>query len=558
MSSAIGEYIHLTAENYVKYGVHRKGSGAAAPNAADMVNRKRAQIRQKVSRIRQGDINGAKKLEDRLNNFLDYIDRIKEGDITDRNKAVIEQAINEMLQEQFKESLGRVNMSQADVEAMMKKPVIGTIKTPAHYAGRELGYAGTVKNRLQKLKEAMEKIKREVGYLPTKTDGTGGRTLEQIEQDILQVNNLLENMQTEVYNKLTQDKMIKSGVKIKRSTEEKELINNINDLITIYSNTEAIAEQKGMLFEMLIALIPYQFYKIGYKNAEEAFEEAVELAKKAIKQNQKGKSLAVVKYNIDFFPSKMFEKGQTGSDDDKATIKLQNILETIHTSEQKIDVILDIDGTDPETQGMTISAKNYSLGETWNKGRISVSTENSLLHFLQDENQNNFVNHWLNVVAAHEKDGHKSAPYQTKINAMRSSYNNAIKYIVFYKALTGDAFGRGGSASIPEFLVINNNKAAVGQSHVKIIPVKALLNAALAKWEENRQGFFVNTSPDVFSGYLPNDRVPETKENREYVRWGTQRIATLLVHLHQVKIHAGLNMSINSLVNLTHMSAMKF
>lgn len=555
--SAIGEYVHLTAENYIKYGVRRKSQGNKTAAAVDMMNMKRNQIRQKVAqRVKRGNIEGAKKLEDKLNNFLDYIDRVDDNDLSGQNKMIIQDTIIEMLQKQFGETLGKINMAQANVEATVQSGKIGAIKSPYHYSSRGDSYQKTVVERIKKLKDSIKKVQTELGQLPAKKDGTGGRTAEQIAKDLDYIESLLKNTKKQITDKLTKDSNIVKGMSL--SGDEKNLIADINELITIYANVQPVADQKGMLFEMLTSLVPYQFLQIGQKYSEEAFKQGIQEAKKALAKNQLGKNLATVRYGIEFFQSGMFEKGATGPKDDAATIQLKNILEKVSTSEQKIDVAIEVEGTDPEMQGMTISAKDYALGETWNKGRISVSTQNSLLHFLQDENDNDFVNHWLNVVAGHEKDGHKSAPYQAKINAMRPQYNNAIKYIVLYKALTGDAYGRGGPNAIPEFLVINNNKAGVGQQHVKIIPLQDLLFKALENFDKNnrRQGFFVELSPNLFNGntFLENDRVPETKENKEYVRWGTTRIAKLLVNLHQVKIHAGVNVS---LVNLAHMSAMQ-
>lgn len=104
---------------------------------------------------------------------------------------------------------------------------------------------------------------------------------------------------------------------------------------------------------------------------------------------------------------------------------------------------------------MGISAKNYNLDRYY----VHVLSGSSLLYMLQDLDSD-FVNHFLNLYAAHGKrEGQKNVGIDNaQLAAMKSSILPEIKLILLYKGLTGDTNGRS-SANL--FIINDSSKGKV-------------------------------------------------------------------------------------------------
>ena len=301
----------------------------------------------------------------------------------------------------------------------------------------------------------------------------------------------VKTLLTDTYQK-TWEKVNNMGMAVNKGTM-KNLIKQLNSIIDAYAAMPAIQLQNGTFFERVLQIVP----EMGQSLAEKAVDDK-------IRSYSKGQSQ--VKVQID---EKYFQ-------DQSMSINLGDITQTIRTSQNKIDVSFTW-----EDQQLNISAKNLDLGKGYKF--IHTTTGNSLLYMLQDENTD-FVNHYLNIFAAHKDRGGGS------LTAARKEVLDTLKLTLAYKGLTGDTYGR--SNAMTNVFIVNNYTG--GKNHVKVISVANLLKK-FADGKSSSLG--LRSSPtDIGTGYK-NQVVPDNRD-------GTIRIANILRQVHARKIKTSFNSSL--------------
>lgn len=134
---------------------------------------------------------------------------------------------------------------------------------------------------------------------------------------------------------------------------------------------------------------------------------------------------------------------------------------------------------------------------------------------LQDED-NDFVNHYLNIVASHE-DG-------VKINADITGAHNAIKYTILFKALTGETYLRQGA----DTFVVNDNTTG----KVRVYDMNALIKKA-------------SDDLDAYCSITANDKPIESMViNNARKATYSDRITSFIGEVHKQKISAALKPSL--------------
>jgi hypothetical protein len=275
------------------------------------------------------------------------------------------------------------------------------------------------------------------------------------------------------------------------------LITTINSVLKTYAATPAINLQKGDLFEYAIALAP----AVAKINAGESIDEYM----KQLEQQVSGgdRSRVVIDFDKNSFTEnlnlKQLEmKGYVVSESTKTAY-------SYGTSQEKIDVRLEWEG-----ENLAISAKNVNLGSPLG---VHILSGSSLLYLLQDENTD-FVNHYLNIIATHEDN--------VSINADIAGAHEAMKYTLLFKALTGQTFGREGAT----LFIVNDNSVKSGGVH--IYDMKGLLNKA----SDNLEAFTSVTAngQDIASLQINNSR------KKTY----SDRITAFIAEVHKQKISATL------------------
>lgn len=254
----------------------------------------------------------------------------------------------------------------------------------------------------------------------------------------------------------------------------------LNELISEYAAYPAVALQKGTFFEHLIAQAP----KVAQNEAMEAIGEVI------------GDVTESVSFNKEAFASQFL------------TQQADEILSKTSVSKGKIDVSLEW-----KDKNLGISAKNYNLERYY----VHVLSGSSLLYMLQDLDSD-FVNHFLNLYAAHGKlEGQKSVSADNaKLAAMKGGILPEIKLILLYKGLTGDTNGR----SSANLFIINDSS----KGKVKVFDMYKLIS---------------QIGTQTIRGIKLNDKTLDEKiKFRNDWEMGSpqQRISKLLLDVHARKV----------------------
>lgn len=254
----------------------------------------------------------------------------------------------------------------------------------------------------------------------------------------------------------------------------------LNELISEYAAYPAVALQKGTFFEHLIAQAP----KVAQNEAMNAIGEVI------------GDVTESVAFNKEAFASQFL------------TQQVDEVLSKTSVSQGKIDVSLTW-----KEKNLGISAKNYNLDRYY----VHVLSGSSLLYMLQDLDSD-FVNHFLNLYAAHGKrEGQKNVGIDNaQLAAMKSSILPEIKLILLYKGLTGDTNGR----SSANLFIINDSS----KGKVKVLDMYKIISKVEAQ---------------AIKGIKLNDKTLNEKikfRNDWDLGSPQQRISKLLLDVHARKV----------------------
>lgn len=400
-----------------------------------------------------------------------------------------------ILEERFQETLGQINWETGDVAAAATNAKGETTRKLTAAANQQSMELKSILARVRAIEAARDSITSET---------TKAKLNAQINQIYRDLNFLITGMKRGQIGNLkntninTMNLIPNQRVPITDATGQN-MISTINTLLKTYASIPAINLQKGDLFEYLIALAP----AVARINAGEALEDmANELESKV-----SGGNRSRVKINFDkneFTQSlnlKNLEmKGYVVSEGKQTAY-------SYGTSQEKIDVNLEWGG-----KNLAISAKNVNLKS--NRG-VHILSGSSLLYLLQDED-NDFVNHYLNIVASHE-DG-------VKINADITGAHNAIKYTILFKALTGETYLRQGA----DTFVVNDNTTG----KVRVYDMNALIKKA-------------SDDLDAYCSITANDKPIESMViNNARKATYSDRITSFIGEVHKQKISAALKPSL--------------
>lgn len=474
--SAIGDYIHLNAANYNRYGINKDGKG----------NREQYNFgRQKENinaRLQASKIKNQKGLESSLNSILST------EDTSENNAAAIRQEIEKILNERFAESMGKINWNTGNVTADLSRAKEITSKSIETSAKQKSVELKSIMVRIRAIEEARNSItnKQKQNELTAK-----------INTIYKELNYILTGAQKGMITYLKNTSINKlQNKRIELNEKSQNLITTINSVLKAYAATPAINLQKGDLFEYAIALAP----AVAKINAGTNIEEYMQQLEKQVSGGDR--SRVVIDFDKNNFTEhlnlKQLEmKGYVVSEGTKTAY-------SYGTSQEKIDVRLEWEG-----ENLTISAKNVNLNSPMG---IHILSGSSLLYLLQDENTD-FVNHYLNIVATHED--------HVAINADIAGAHEAMKYTLLFKALSGQTFGREGAT----LFIVNDNTKSGG---VHIYDIKGLINKA----SDNLEAFTSVTSngQDIASLQINNAR------RKTY----SDRITAFIAEVHKQKISATL------------------
>ena len=484
--SAIGDYIHLTAEGYSKYGI-AKNNKNKGKDLANSITRQKAKIYSRLSK-NKGNItdNNIKTFEEILNATKEKLGQQKD----DNN--IIKTQLKNLLDEKFKESLGEIDWSTLNVSATEKQ------KNPVPYVRSSMKLS-TVVESLQRLNKIINTLR--------STDGAANR--KEIQQQIQALNNQYKILKEQITRTDRGQTIIelsnKYGGKILFNNEKDLLENfesfreNLNKLINQYSSMPAINLQKGDLFEYLIAAAPLTAQDLATNAIEEKIRKSV-----------LGKEREKVEFNKKIFTNvtKEFENG---------------VLSTTRNAQGKIDVSLKWQGED-----LSISAKNVNLQTYY----IHILSGSSFLYMMQDLN-GDFVNHFINVYSIQGKKD-----LSTKFIKQKKMSMDTMKFALMYKALTGDNYQR----KAANVFAINDNTTS-GKGSIKVYTMEQLIDKIISEGLYN-SGITIDGKTTLNENFKikGNVRVNAAKNTQENnIQAAKIRITNILSYLHSQKIHASLS-----------------
>lgn len=195
---------------------------------------------------------------------------------------------------------------------------------------------------------------------------------------------------------------------------------------------------------------------------------------------------------------------------------------------------------------LPISVKNYSLAAQRN---ISLVSGTNLLYLIQDENSN-YVNHYLNAIAYH-KDMYLD--YGSG-NYREQSYL-ATAYTVLYKAFTGDSYGRD-IADKAEVFIVHDTTAESQRQSWRVYSINSLLYSILNTAEQFNKYAVIETT----GGFNGNGNLENLTIGNEFqgilkpytpdVEDAYTRIGIFLGRVANVKLHAALKPAALALPNI--------
>lgn len=478
--SAIGDYIHLHAANYNKYGINQKGEGKKEhfnfAKQKENIN----------NRLKATKLKNKNKLESSLNSILSTQDN------SENNVSAIHKEIERILNERFAETLGKINWNTGNISADLTRAKETTAKAIETSAKQQSVELKSIMMRIRAIEEARNSI--------TSVEKQSALT-EKINKIYKELNQILTGSQRGMitYLKNTSVNQLQNR-RIELNENTQNLVTTINSILKAYAAIPAINLQKGDLFEYAIALAPAVAKISAGENIDEYMKQL------ATQVSGGDRSRVVIDFDKNNFTEhlnlKQLEmKGYVVSDSTKTAY-------SYGTSQEKIDVRLEWEG-----ENLAISAKNVNLKSL---NGVHILSDSSLLYLLQDEGAD-FINHYLNIIATHEDS--------VKINADITGAHEAMKYTLLFKALSGQTFGREGAT----LFIVNDNTMSGG---VHIFGIKDLIDKA----SENLEAFTSITSngQDISSLQINNAR------KKTY----SDRITAFMAEVHKQKISASLKPSL--------------
>ena len=412
--SKIGEYIHLTAAGYDKYGIYRAGKRKREPfNFEEAKNTELDKIKGKL----KNNLN-VSKTEKTLQNFFT---NTQKGKITPDMKKIIN-AVSRRMNKQF-EKLGTIDFKTGDVTMTeeLKKMSIGKIKELSEKNGGKVDYR-KIENKIQKLQAIQQELL-----------GKSNTNAEELQERIDEI----QSSYNEIKNIVTDPEVVPPELQKENFEKTKNLIDQINEAIATYAAMPAIYLQKGEFFEYLVP------YILGVANGQSIAAITKSLSK--VKVGGKGDD---VKINSEFF-------GLDKDENETEKIQFDKDVLTVKKSQGKIDVYVNIEGEE-----VGASLKNVNLQRA--HANIHTVTGSNLLFFLQDV-QPDFVNHYINLNASHQGKLSKETV------DLRKTSRTAIGKVIAAKAITGANYGR----KTADIFIVNDNKTG----NIRIVTMYKLVEA---------------------------------------------------------------------------------
>jgi hypothetical protein len=474
----IGDYIHLTAAGYNMYGIYRKQK----EGSFNFQQAKTTELNNIKGKIKTGvDVQS---MEDELNNFFTDID----SNNPSINATAIFNEVVSQLQSQFNNTLGNIT-STGDItmSQQMKNNAISQLQKHAVQNSKNQ------RLRPEEVKAKVNQLQQVLQNLVNSTESGTHTTALQLAQELKEIRRQADDL----YGRLVNADKIPRGTK-NVLEKEKNLKNKINNAITAYAAYPALALQKGEFFEYLVPYVVGTANGLGFNEIRESMND--------IKIGGKNENVSIQTENFG-----IVEQAENGSQTIHSFNFDKDVL-SVKSSQGKIDVILELNG---ENIGASLKNINLSKKGSW----IHTVSGSNLLFFLQDIHPD-FVNHYININAAHTGKGSISS-------SLRTESRQAMKSVLAAKAITGATAGR----QAADVFIINDNKTG----KVRIVTMEKIVNSLNKLKDLSEVSVQLNNKNIMEQNLFINKSVSNDD------RLGVQRISALLNSLRQIKLSSSIS-----------------
>lgn len=526
MAGFLGNYIHYRASNYLNYGVtmsHKKGA-VQETDIENIIAEKRAALQLKF----QAEVED--KFKDQYQAQLDYLF----GNEKDPGRLAQNIAQEKSLEKEFAELVQQkfpgIIVDYATMSAEIPKiPGAKTLHKIDVLARRDKG-GKHVKISFDKLQAELDNLKNNFQLNEIKNkynEEERSKHMKLLKKIDKAMQIFLEEAKVQVgtnpaYTKVQKNKKTQTGLGFNLNhlkIKHKNFFNDLNDLIDLYNVLNKSVVQ-GILGEMSAAFAGALL--LG-KSASELKDFITESIKTGDKKSSAG-------YWQADFSSIFVNLAEIGNSKGWEYVDTENggMVRAIMPTKDKVDFELTL----PEGE-KTMSVKNYNLPKHAN---LTAMKGASFLTLIQNENQNDFINHYFNITANHEEDEPES---KKKLREHLDKMHLLIKQIILVNALTGLHISKAAfqgtdkvNMKSAEYFVVNDNSRP---GKFKIYSMSELLNINL---NIDQEGF---TKFAKISGY--ND---PSWDNTWAKSSAQERITKIILQAHQMKIYAGLSTSVLS------------
>lgn len=513
--SAIGDYIHRSLKGYM---AEEEGRPPYFSTAKEAYQKKKAEIKRQIEmeKVDKELEKQAKKLEDMLNDFL-HQNSSSDALLNSEYKQQLQEFNDTVLMTEYPQYVAKyfLQVESKSINSKRLTTKIGEINMNTNTSGIEI----------DRISKKLELINRNITEA-TKKGRIGKNSIEELEKQY----NDLQIMFNDIKTKLQKDN---PGIKSFNKKNNMEFFTQLNLLINKVEFSNELNYARGRVLELFVPFF------VNHINQTVENKIAFTLSKQQGGKSSKslpGLSQANFAQNIDLTQVIDMKAGKTIEDKNAkfiASIKVP--------TEDKVDFYLAVNGKD-----IGFSAKNYAVSSPDFSG-ISLVKGQSLLTLLQNENDENFVNHYLTLIQPLDTKGVKNE--RQRIKTRQSQYNKLVYQLLLLKALTGYnvlKYNEDKNSLITtdaaQFLIINDS-AAGKNNNIKVLSTKRLMNKILKTFKSIDTASPVSLSVGSKIGYDYNSFASFTLRSNPYDINGQtveKRITDILMQAHAQKIHMSL------------------
>ena len=518
--SAVGNYVHLYAKNYLAHGIkQRKGS---SPISEILAARAKMRLRATTRKVNKEQV---EELERQYNTYKSVL-----ANSTDKNIERIKQSIIDSLMQQYGQNIDQdvlqkinfmfssgnigVGGSNANVDVSLQKA--------RQLQASRYSFANSVQRRLEQASQRMNQI----DNLEAKNSLIS--SLNKIEQDLQQIINTQAAQAQEVglsgaiLKKGSNNNGLNSGfgATVIPEGEAKRLIDDLNSALAL-AKIPNLSNWLGTFEE---AIAQYCALKIAGESDEaiaNLFEDLITFHGKIASQGSMQVDMKferMVSTNKELLKSlQKLEKGMliTGKD---SKIKMNFASSTA----SKADAYFTIS---TQSDPIGVSIKNYNMSTP--NMNIGLVRGSPLIYFLLGMGDNRLATHYINILAEHEDSADTSSQFVT----LRYAAAEGLSYALLYSALSGR--GTGKTTGFADVFMINDNSKP---GHVKMYDVGTLINAIIVYNQMAAVDIRIDNK-DLLDARLANPEVLVAKNYSSSIGEAVQRRLTAVMHdAHRKKV----------------------